>query len=99
MPRWLWWAPFALVTVICALIAFRTGWIAATLTETDMIGRVAERYVAEEGGDAEVTDCTAVPGTEPAVWLEVRCGAGRAYAVDRLGRLITPGPGPSRPQL
>ena len=93
MPRWLWWMPLAVLTLIGALLAFRQGWIAAHMTETDVINHIAARYVADHGG--EVGDCRAVPGRRSDVWIEVLCGE-RRYPVDRAGRLVaqpTPEPG------
>ena len=86
MPRWLWWTPLAVLTVIAGLLVFRQGWIAAHLTETDVINHYAARYVTDHGG--QKADCLAVPGRTAGVWIEVRCGADVIYPVDRSGRLV-----------
>lgn len=88
MPRWLWWTPLAVLTVVAGLLLFRQGWIAAHMTETDVINHYAARYVADHGGSR--TDCIALPGRADDVWIEVRCGATVIYPVDRAGRLVLP---------
>lgn len=92
MPRWLWWTPVGALILGFALIGLRWGWIAATITETDVINRYAAQYVETQGG--ALSDCVAYPGLGD-VWLVVRCARGQdavyAYHVNRLGRLV-PGP-------
>jgi hypothetical protein len=88
MPRWLWWTPLALLTLVAVLLVFRQGWIAAHMTETDVINHYATRYVADHGG--RISDCVAVPGRAAGIWIEVRCGAKVIYPVDRTGRLVLP---------
>ena len=84
----MWFVPLGLATLVGALLAFRYGWIAATITETDVITSVAQRYVAEDGGaDARITDCVGLAGQVSGAWITVRCGA-LVYHVDRFGRLI-----------
>lgn len=86
MTRLWWWLPLGLIVVLGALWALRLGWIAATITETDVINATASDYAARTGGRA--TDCRAVPGQSPGIWLVVTCdGAGsrREYFVNRLG--------------
>lgn len=105
--RWLWWAPLGCLIAFFALTGLRYGWIAATITETDVVNRYAERYVQTQGGDARVTDCVAYPGADiPGIWIVVNCmpqapgGEGRSYYVNRLGGLEygeTAGP-PDRPR-
>jgi hypothetical protein len=92
MPRWFWFMPFVLLTVASALYAFRLGWIAATITETDVINTYAVQYLRTAGPDAQATDCVARPGAQRGVWLVVSCGEAPRYdyAVDRFGRLISP---------
>lgn len=90
MPRWLWFVPLGALTVLVGLWAFRLGWVAATITETDVVNTYAARYLQTAGPDARTTDCVARPGRQRGVWLVVSCaGSGRRvdYAVDRLGRL------------
>ena len=92
MPRWLWFAPLVLLLVLSGVWAFRLGWIAATISETDVIAAFAARYVAAQGSPAQATDCSAQPGQARGVWIVVTCGAPGAgsvvYAVDRLGREV-----------
>ena len=96
MPRWLWWMPLVLVTVLAGLFAYRAGYVAANLTETDVINHYAARYVAEGPDGAKVTDCSAQPGQSEDVWLVVICGGPAhvvRYSVDRFGRLVEGGSG------
>lgn len=92
MPRWLWFAPLALLMVLSSIWAFRLGWIAATITETDVITAYSARYLQEYGPAAKATDCTARPGRARGVWIVVTCVGAQTghneYAVDRLGRLV-----------
>lgn len=92
MPRWLWFSPLAVLVTALTAWGFRWGWIAATITETDVINTFAQRYVAGAGAAARLTDCTAVPGAQKGVWIVVRCGRQDTrydYPVDRFGRLLT----------
>lgn len=105
MPRWLWFAPLAALVAALAVWGFRLGWIAATITETDVIEAWTAHYLAHEGPGALVTDCTAQPGTDDRVWILVSCvpqsGARVDYPVDRLGRLlrvVPVGPQPATPE-
>lgn len=99
MPRWVWWVPLGLATLVGALLAFRYGWIAATITETDVINAIANRYVLQDGGaDARIGDCVGLPGLVPGAWVTVRCGQ-TDYHVDRMGRLIGSGTTARRPSL
>ncbi|WP_298912884.1 hypothetical protein [uncultured Roseobacter sp.] len=101
MPRWLWWTPLALLVICLGVWGFRWGWIAATITETDVISTYAAQYVAQAGGNARLTDCTARPGERAGVWIVVRCVQQPAlrydYAVDRFGRLLDISADPDRP--
>jgi hypothetical protein len=91
MPRWIWFAPFGVLVVALGAWAFRLGWIAATITETDVIEAWTEHYLAAQPG-ARATDCMAQPGRSEAVWVLVSCihGDGRRFdfPVDRMGRLL-----------
>lgn len=91
MPRWLWWAPFALLTVAGAIYVFRLGVIAATLTETDVINRYAALYLEEAGAEARLQDCHARPGQEATgIWIVVVCvgpDGPRSFHVNRFGGL------------
>ncbi|NNE53645.1 MAG: hypothetical protein HKN30_14740 [Sulfitobacter sp.] len=103
MPRWLWWTPLALLVLGFALVGLRYGWIAATITETDVINRYAARYIKERGGDAALADCVAYPGQAGSgIWLVVRCtpdaGEPATYRVNRLGGLEQGAARPPAPQ-
>jgi hypothetical protein len=74
MPRWLWWMPLGVLLLCCAMVGLRYGWIAATITETDVITHYAQRYVNEARGNAALTDCAATGGDGLAgIWIVVRC--------------------------
>lgn len=91
MPHWVWWVPLGLATLVGALVAFRYGWIAATITETDVINAMANRYVTQDGGPgARAGDCVGLAGQVANAWLTVRCGD-TVYHVNRFGRLISTG--------
>ncbi|MDW4496911.1 hypothetical protein R5H30_02875 [Sulfitobacter sp. D35] len=94
MPRWLWFAPLAALTLFLAVWLFRLGWIAATITETDVIGGFAQRYLQDAGPGARVTDCVARPAEMRGLWLVVSCrhadGRRFDYPADRLGRWRRP---------
>ena len=81
--------PLAALTVIAALLAYRQGYIAANLTETDVINQYAAQYVANHQG--LYADCTAQPGTPP-VWLIITCvpdgGTAITYLVDKAGHRV-----------
>ena len=89
MPNWLWFVPLGLATIVGALLAFRYGWIAATITETDVINSIAARYVSRDGGEnARIEDCFGVAGQIEGAWITVRC-ADLTYHVNRFGSLIS----------
>lgn len=91
MPRWVWWVPLGLATLVGALVAFRYGWIAATITETDVINSMATRYVTQDGGEgARPGDCVGLSGQVAGAWITVRC-KDHVYHVSRFGRLISTG--------
>lgn len=91
--RWLWWAPLGLITLGCVLFGLRMGWIAATTSETDVITHFAAEYVQTHRGDAQLTDCFALPARDiPGIWILVRCrppntSQGYEYYVNRFGGL------------
>ena len=99
MPRWLWWTPVVLVAVLAATMGLRYGYLAAKITETDVINAYAAHYLAErhkqDGAEtAKATDCVAYPGADFMVWIVVSCGPtphdpARHYEfhVNRLGGL------------
>lgn len=95
--RLLWWLPLGLFGLFWAILGLRYGWVAATMTETDVIKRYAERYVEAAGDGAALSDCHAYPGEGlPGIWLVVRCappqsaGPNHLFFVNRLGGLETP---------
>ncbi|MFP7673335.1 hypothetical protein ACG74X_08265 [Marivita sp. S0852] len=99
MPYWVWFVPLGLATLVGALMAFRYGWIAATITETDVINAVANRYVTQDGGaNARIADCVGVPGQVDGAWITVRCGA-LAYHVNQFGAVISTDPASARPAI
>ncbi|PVA12096.1 hypothetical protein DC366_02795 [Pelagivirga sediminicola] len=87
--RWLFYVPVIALVAASAVIGLSLGRKAARTDETDMISQIAARYVAEAGGAARVTDCTARPATSQVLWLVVTCMApgreGREYFIDRFG--------------
>ncbi|MEM1075198.1 MAG: hypothetical protein AAGI36_12125 [Pseudomonadota bacterium] len=96
MPRWIWFAPLSLLVLVLGLWAFRLGWIAATITETDVIETYTSRYLEAGGPLARPTDCSAQPGAQAAIWILVSCvnaaGVRVDFPVDRLGRLLDVAP-------
>jgi len=87
MPRRLIYLPLlGLVAAAAALGLLLGGRVVAT-TETEVIDRVAARYVAETG--AARTDCHATPAQSAGLWLVVTCAGadgGRVeYFIDRFG--------------
>ncbi|WP_298842171.1 hypothetical protein [uncultured Roseobacter sp.] len=92
MPRWLWFAPLACLAVAFAGWGFRMGWIAATITETDVIETFAAEYLSTAGAGAQRTDCLARPGSGDGVWITVICarpdGPAYRYSADRFGRRL-----------
>lgn len=93
MPRWVWFAPLGLLILLSGVWAFRQGWIAATISETDVIEAWSAHYVTREVG-ARRSDCSARPGSSGDVWILVTCvhsdGRRFDFPTDRLGRLVPP---------
>lgn len=91
MPRWIWFAPLGALVVALGAWAFRLGWIAATISETDVIEVWTAHYQGAYPG-ARATDCTAQPGRGEMVWILVSCihrdGRRFDFPVDRMGRLL-----------
>lgn len=99
MPGWVWWVPLGLATLVGALVAFRYGWIAATITETDVINAMATRYITQDGGpDAKVTDCVGLQGQVDGAWITVRCGP-FFYHVNAFGGLMSTEPVSESPSI
>ena len=101
MPRWFWFAPLTALVLALAVWAFRLGWIAATVTETDVIEKWTLHYLETKSPTARASDCTGQPGTAPGVWILVSCvnglGERHDFPVNRFGRLVEVTPEPSRP--
>jgi hypothetical protein len=101
MPRWLWFAPFAVLLVASGIWAFRLGWIAATLTETEVIAHYSAQYVATFGPAAQASDCVARPGAAKGVWIVVSCGTEATghteYHINRFGRQVRMAIPPAHP--
>ena len=90
MQRGLIFAPVIGVIAGVAGIGLLLGWRAATTTETDVIDRIAVRYMGERGAEARRSDCRARPARSDGLWLVVICGAGAqeyTYFIDHYGRL------------
>ena len=71
MPRWLFFVPIAGLTAFAAYLGLQAG---SLPTETQIISRYANIYVANAGGEAARTDCSASPHPEEAVRMIIRCG-------------------------
>ena len=84
MPRAIWLPVVGLAAAVAGL-GLLLGGRAATTTETEVIERVAARYVTETGAAPE--DCAARPAESAGLWLVVAC-AGHAYFVDPYGRVV-----------
>ncbi len=100
VPRWIWFVPLAALVASLSLVVFRYGWIAATITETDVIETYTQLYLDTYADTAQATDCTAQPAPRLPVWIIVTCiaadGTRVDYPVDRLGRLREVAPSPPR---
>lgn len=94
--RWLIWMPLVAMVSLLSIHFFRLGWIAVNMTETEVIGFYAQRYLADRARDgtgdgAARHDCVAYPGKDDGIWLHIVCGpAGDPsrqyeYEVDRWG--------------
>jgi hypothetical protein len=106
MPRWMWWLPLGVLTLWMGLNILRLGWIAAHVSETDVINTYAQIYMqdmARAGHAADPKDCFAAPSAAEGVWIVVLCkpqqGPGQAYPVNRFGRLVPRATGtPAQPE-
>ncbi|SPF80565.1 hypothetical protein [Pseudoprimorskyibacter insulae] len=99
MPPWVKWIPLAVLTLWVSLHFLRLGWIAANLSETDVIDIYANQYLEDRrrdgtGEGAQKSDCLAYPGEIRGIWFVVACGpkpfdAARHYEyhVNRFGAL------------
>ncbi|NHQ72913.1 hypothetical protein HAT86_00330 [Roseovarius gahaiensis] len=96
-PRWLFYAPILALVLAVAGIGLLLGARLALTTETEVIERVAARYVAESSPQAQLSDCHARPAQSEGLWLVVLCApvqgrGGVAYFIDRFGRVRDQGP-------
>lgn len=84
--------PLLAVLLAAIVLALLLGKRVVSTTETDVIERVAARYVAETEGAARREDCAARPAQSEELWLVMRCegsaGAGVVYFIDRFGRVV-----------
>ena len=95
MIRTLMWAPIVALVIGAGLWGARLGYVAVTITETDVINRYAAQYIAAQP-DGALSDCVAYPSAAPAVWLVVACGPlcgpdRSEYHVNRLGWRVESG--------
>jgi len=97
MPRWLWFLPVGLLTLVVAYTGVKLGIERAHVTESDVITYYADQYLADHaqviGAGATLTDCVGLPGTVGQVWVEVRCTppggeAAFLYGAARSGALL-----------
>lgn len=79
--------PVAVLLLAAAGIGLSLGLRAVGITETEVIDRVAARYVREAGEEARHTDCAARPAASAGLWLLITCGR-HEYFVDDRGRLV-----------
>lgn len=99
MPRWLWFAPFGFLLLIAGYNGIKLGLDRANVTETAVINHYAAEYLNDHrtvlGREGALSDCLAIPGADPGVWLEVRCtpdeGPAFIYGVKRNGALAYEG--------
>ncbi len=113
--RWIYWTPLALFILAVGVFFLRAGWVAVTITETDVIEHYAARYVqtqraADPKSKASPLDCVARPSEERGVWIVVQCGVYACdaptyaeYHVNRIGNVVHGGdlgcPAPGQERL
>jgi len=81
------WAPVLALIAVVVGIGLMPGGRAVTTTETEVIERMAARYLGEAGRGAVRSDCAARPAVSGALWLVVAC-RDDAYLVGAYGRLV-----------
>ncbi len=86
MPRRLIFLPLVALIAGVAVFGLILGGRAVSTTETDVIERMAARYLDEAGEGADRSDCAARPAASEDLWLVVACGS-YEYFVDPYGRL------------
>ncbi|MDJ0995482.1 MAG: hypothetical protein QNI90_18030 [Dinoroseobacter sp.] len=77
-PRWIWFLPLGIILLIVAANGVRLGMQRAALDEGAVIAFYANQYLQDHArletpGQAALTDCIAVPGDDPGIWIVVRC--------------------------
>lgn len=80
-------------STLAGAIGYTLGQRSAALSESDVINHFAAEYVRTTGGD--LTDCLAVPGAHPEIWISVICGTGAGqhrYHVNAKGREVETDP-------
>lgn len=97
IPRWLYFAPVAVLILIVGYTGLKLGIERANVTEGAVIEYYAGEYIEDHaqiiGPGAARTDCVGVPGEVGQVWIEVQCSpaSGEAaflYGVNRGGGLL-----------
>ena len=101
MPPWMFFLPVIALVAATAVIGLSLGRKAVRGAETDVIVQIAARYVAQAGGNARPTDCTARPAASQGLWLVITCAApgreGQEYFIDSFGGVQHVQPVPPRP--
>ncbi|WP_297774772.1 hypothetical protein [uncultured Roseovarius sp.] len=87
MPRRVIFAPILALVALAGGIGLLLGGRAVLTTETEVIERMAARYLEEAGAGAARSDCAARPAVSDDLWLVVACGD-YEYFVDAYGRLV-----------
>lgn len=84
--------PLLALVAVAAGLALLLGGRATTTTETQVIERMAARYLDDAGAGASPSDCAARPAVSDGLWLVVACVTGNGmrheYYVDGYGRLV-----------
>jgi len=73
----MWFAPFGVLVLIAGYTGLKLGIERGAVTESTVIEYYANQYLTDHattiGPGAELSDCSAVPGTLGRVWIELRC--------------------------
>lgn len=91
MRRWMLFLPLMALIAAAAGLGLLMGGRVALTTETEVIERIAARYLDEAGPQAARSDCGARVAQSKGLWLVVTCEtearAGVVYFIDRFGRV------------